>query len=54
MTTKSWKRELKRLLKLLEVESTASLGKIKQDIEALDRPFDEKFREYFLRKTTKR
>ena len=54
MDTKVWKRELHRFLELFEYESTITLDNIKRNFIAAGRPFDDNFRQYFLKMLTLR
>lgn len=47
MNEANWKRELHRLLDVIEHESTASLRTIKKFFQVSGRPFNEEFRKYF-------
>lgn len=48
MNVCDWQLEMHRLLEIFERESIASLRNISRCFDMLGRPFDEKFRQYFL------
>lgn len=54
MNTDDWKLEMNRMLDLFANQAEYSLEKINRCFEALGRPFDEKFRQHYLKMTNQR
>lgn len=49
MNSDDWKHEWNRMLDLFADQAESSLGKINRDFKAMNRSFDENFRQYFLK-----
>lgn len=49
-----WEIEMDRILDVFEHESETSLWKINERFVALDRPFNDEFRQYFMKMTAHR
>lgn len=49
-----WKREMNHMLEMFDFQASLSLRKINGYFETLRRPFNEEFRQYFLKISNQR
>lgn len=54
MNLDEWELVMNRMLDTFANQAVLSLGEINQRFNALGRPFDEKFRKYFLKMSNQR